>query len=134
MMIEYVILADAAEVVNGKLYMLGGGWTQLNFPQYPAPGRLAIAISLLADPTEIGTSQTFSIAILNPTGAPVMPPIQGEVQVGPPADPTLQSRAMLAINGNVQIPMPGTYQIVVTAGATERRELVFNARLAVSMQ
>jgi hypothetical protein len=44
-----ILLADAAEAVNGKLYVLGGGWS-LTGPD-PAPMALAIKIEVPWDQT-----------------------------------------------------------------------------------
>ena len=41
-----MLLCDAAESVNGKLYILGGGWSQILFPDRPANMSLAVKISV----------------------------------------------------------------------------------------
>jgi hypothetical protein len=41
-----MLLCDAAEAVNGKLYILGGGWSQLLLPDHPANMSLAIRIEV----------------------------------------------------------------------------------------
>lgn len=38
-----VVLCDAAQTVDGKLYILGGGWTHVAQPQ-PQPLSLALAV------------------------------------------------------------------------------------------
>ena len=37
MRVEYVMVADAAQVTGGKLYVLGGGWNQYRAASFPAP-------------------------------------------------------------------------------------------------
>jgi hypothetical protein len=39
-----MLLCDAAQVVGGKLYMLGGGWTRVNAPNRPINMSLAIIV------------------------------------------------------------------------------------------
>src|SRR5262249_34081419 len=41
-----LLLCDAAESVNGKLYILGGGWSQLLLADYPAAMALAIKLEI----------------------------------------------------------------------------------------
>ena len=44
--IEWLILADAAEVVGGKLYVMGGGWDRLTVHSQSAKKNLAVALAL----------------------------------------------------------------------------------------
>lgn len=44
--IDYLLLADFAEVVNGKTYMMGAGWDRFAPPQYPAQLKIAIAVGV----------------------------------------------------------------------------------------
>jgi len=46
-----MLLADAADVVGGKLYVLGGGWSQLGAPDVPTNMALAIKIDVPWDET-----------------------------------------------------------------------------------
>jgi hypothetical protein len=39
-----MLLCDAAQVVGGKLYMLGGGWTRVNAPNRPINMSLAVIV------------------------------------------------------------------------------------------
>ena len=42
--LDYLLVADGAQVVGGKLYLLGGGWDRLTVPQLP--GRPAMPFSV----------------------------------------------------------------------------------------
>jgi hypothetical protein len=61
-----MLLADAAQVVNGKLYILGGGWTLCG----PEPTVMALAIKLEVLPDEAGRSHDWSIVLLDESGMP----------------------------------------------------------------
>jgi len=51
--IEWVILADAAEVINNKLYLMGGGWDVLRIGRpFPTQQQVAFAISIRVEWTE----------------------------------------------------------------------------------
>lgn len=41
-----MLLCDAAEQVNGKLYILGGGWSIIFSPDTPAPTTLAVKLAV----------------------------------------------------------------------------------------
>ncbi|MEA2598320.1 MAG: hypothetical protein QOF01_4789, partial [Thermomicrobiales bacterium] len=51
--VEWIILADSAEVVNNKVYLMGGGWETLtmNVP-LPAVHPCAVAVSFLVPPSD----------------------------------------------------------------------------------
>ena len=63
MEIDFLILADTVEAVNGKLYMMGGGWNQLTIPQFPAPIRLGIALGLLVPSDNAGQKHQLQLTI-----------------------------------------------------------------------
>lgn len=44
--VDYLLVADFAQVVNGKTYLMGAGWDRFTPPQYPAPIRLGIAVGV----------------------------------------------------------------------------------------
>jgi hypothetical protein len=137
--IEYVILADHAEVVNGKLNMIGGGWgaiarqvpvlTQALPEGVPVPAvppcRFAIAVSILYDWHEAGDVLPFTIQITDQDE--LRPPLwagSGQIQTGrPPGAPRGgELRAPIGFLTLVQFPEAGGY-VVHTAipGQTEHR-------------
>ena len=133
MEIEFLIIADAAEVVNNKLYMMGGGWNQWRSPAYPAPARLGIAVGLLVPWDETNEKHPVRLSILDADGRPIVPEIGAEVEVGRPAGITVgtKQRALLAINAGFPVPGPGRYEVRVVAGRNgEQRNVTFEALLA----
>ena len=44
--IDYLLVADRAEVVNGKLYLMGGSWDRITPPQFPHRMLLGIALGV----------------------------------------------------------------------------------------
>lgn len=46
-----MLLCDAADTVNGKLYVLGGGWSVIFAPDTPAPTTLAVKLAVPWDQT-----------------------------------------------------------------------------------
>ena len=133
MKLEFLILADFVEAVNGKLYVMGGGWDQSRNPAYPATIRAGIAVGLLVAWEETNERIPIRLSIVDEDGKSVVPEIGSEVEVGraPGVRQGIQQRALLAINAMFPVPRPARYEIVATAGS-EKQELrvAFEALLA----
>src|SRR5213594_576499 len=56
-----MLLADSAQAVNGKLYILGGGWSIIG----PDPAATAIAIKIDVPWDLANRSHTFRLALLD---------------------------------------------------------------------
>jgi hypothetical protein len=133
MEIEFLIIADAAEVVNNKLYMMGGGWNQWRSPTYPAPIRLGIAIGLLVPWDETNEKHPVRLSVVDADGKAIVPDISAQVEVGRPPGITAGStqRALLAINAGFPVPKPGRYEVRVIGGQDDmERRAPFEAVLA----
>lgn len=129
MRIEYALLADAAQAVGGKVFVLGGGWNLFRAANYPAPVHLAIAIGLGFTPDEVGIKYPLNIVIADEAGVPIIPEMNGQVETGqlaPDVPKTASVKIPVAININMSLPHPGTYGIVVTAGSS-KTQLSFEA-------
>ena len=68
-----VILADFAEAINGKLYIMGGGWS-ITGPD-PTPSALAVKLEVPWD--ESNRQHTLRLALIDDDDQPVIP-IGGE--------------------------------------------------------
>ena len=84
-----MLLADAAQAINGKLYILGGGWSITG----PDPAPMAIAIKIEVPWDEANRRHVLKLALLDADGQPVMVPtptgdraveISGDFEVGRP--------------------------------------------------
>jgi Family of unknown function (DUF6941) len=132
MKIEYALLADAAQAVGGKIFVLGGGWNLFRSPNFPAPVQLAVAVGLGFTFDEVGSKYPLSLVIADEAGVPIIPEIKGQVETGqsaPDVPRTATIKIPVAINVNLSLPHPGTYGIVVTAG-TSSAQLSFEAIFA----
>lgn len=82
-----MLLADAAQEVNGKLYVLGGGWS-VTGPDLPP---MAIAIKLDVPWSAANERHTFVIDLVDQDGRPVPAGdspgvrVEGSFEVGRPA-------------------------------------------------
>lgn len=66
-----LLLADWAEVLNGKLYVMGGGWTETG--PAPAPSALATIIEVSWD--ETNREHTAKFQLVDSDDQPVMIPV-----------------------------------------------------------
>ena len=119
-----LLLADAAQAVNGKLYVLGGGWS-LTGPE-PAPMALAVKIEVPWDRANI--KHRWRLELLDEDGAPVevvatpeggTQPlrIEGEFEAGRPPGlkPGTPLDVALALN-LAPLPLPGGGRFVWRLG------------------
>ena len=84
-----MLLADAAQVADGKLYILGGGWSLTG----PDPTPSAVAIKVEVDWHETNVEHHWELFLEDADGRPVVVPtpegeqpveIRGEFSVGQP--------------------------------------------------
>jgi hypothetical protein len=129
MKIDYAVLADAAQAVGGKIFILGGGWNVFRSGNYPAPVQLAIAAGIGFAGSEIGIRHPLKIAIADETGVPVVPELNGQIETGqlaPDLPQGLPIKVPVAWNVSFQVPRPGRYRIVLSVGSSQA-ELSFDA-------
>lgn len=125
--IDFVILADHAQAAQGKLNLIGGGWNIHNANQYPSQLPFGIGIGVLVPWSQTNRRHDLTFTIKSSEGPEL---IRGGGQfemgreAGMPAGMT--QRAIVAINGQLQVPDPGTYEVIVSAGRSEKR-VVFEA-------
>lgn len=61
-----MLLCDHAQVANDKLYVLGGGWSHVAFPDMPFP--LALAVLLHVPWTAANEKHKFSMRLIDDDG------------------------------------------------------------------
>jgi Family of unknown function (DUF6941) len=100
------MLCDAAQEMGGKLFILGGGWSQLNQPNVPTPMSLAIIIKVPWD--QANEKHGFEAVLMTADGDRVEfegneVSAQGEFETGRPAGlkrgTDLDLPAVLSFNG-----------------------------------
>ena len=84
-----MLLADAAQAINGKLYILGGGWSTIG----PDPVPSAIAIKIEVPWDEANKRHKLKFELVDADGRPVTVPtptgekpvqLEGDFEVGRP--------------------------------------------------
>jgi len=131
-----MMLADAAQVSEGKLYIMGGGWAITG----PAPAPSAIAIQIDVPWDQANMRHRWRLDLVDSDGHPVtvqdQPVIlQGAFEVGRPPGltPGTPIGAALAISlGPIPPPPGGRYEWRLTIGTESREDwrLPFGVRAA----
>lgn len=109
---EFLLLAESAEVVNGKLYMLGGGADRHLAQSFPVQLRADVAVGILVGWNETNRLHGMKLAIVDEDENPVMQ-LEGQFETGRPpgAKAGQDMRTMIAIRGPFPIQKAGAYKI-----------------------
>jgi hypothetical protein len=86
MKVTTAMIADAARVEGGKLFVHGGGWDRINVAGLPAlHPTLALALVFEVGYDEALTDHELMIQLLDEDDQPLGPEISGMINVGHPA-------------------------------------------------
>jgi hypothetical protein len=125
--VEWIILADAVQVVNDKLYLMGGGWKILtvNTP-FPVPQTIGLAVSYEVPWAETNMPHASQIEIQTADGQ-VLAALTVQFEVGRPAGlPAGPQRFQFGANINLPIERDGTYVIVTKVDGQPDRRVDFH--------
>jgi len=123
------MLADSAQAVDGKLYVLGGAWNMLRFPEFPAGLMVGIAVAIDVEWTETNQRHHLEIHFEDADGNAMDPRIGADFEAGRPPGSIAgaELRIVLAVNGPLSIPSPGQYAAVASVGDQELARARFQA-------
>ena len=119
--IDYLLVADRAEVVNGKLYLMGGSWDRIQPQQFPHRMMLGIALGVRIPFAYTDDQHTVAIELQhNDTRI-----IGFEAKLATGRPPGMAGMDMLVpMAFNIPIAIPGEGQVTLKAvidGASGRR-------------
>lgn len=126
------MLADAAQVVGGKLYVLGGGFDTITVRSIPAVQR-TLTVVLLAEigPADRNRELQVQIRLVDEDGHDTGMKADGAFRVGAPASlPAGASSSIPLVSafGNVRFERVGGYVFIVEHEATEVARIPFRVR------
>ncbi len=128
MEVEWIILADAAEAVNNKLYLIGGGWETLTInAALPIAHPCAVAVAFSVPWNKTNQQHNIEIAIEDQNGAELVR-VEGQVEVGrPPGIPLgTAQRVQMAIKMILPLQRLGPHVIIARIEGQEARRNPFN--------
>ncbi len=110
--VDFLILADAAQVQGDKLYLLGGGWSIVWAKSFPARHQVAVAAGILVPWLETNARHRFRI-VAQAEGGVSLGEIGGEFEQGRPAGlpAGATQRVMLTATMNLQFERAGDISI-----------------------
>lgn len=126
---DFVMLADRAEVLKGKLYMMGGGWSQATMRSWNESLLMAIAMGILVPWNATNQDYRIRVWFEDADGGRVGPQMDAGFRTGRPPhlDPGTTQRVLIAINSSLKIPGKGEYRLVAELDTGERWATTFTA-------
>jgi hypothetical protein len=133
MEVEWLILADSAQVVGNKLYLLGGGWEQVTVnAEFPVTHHCAVAVAVRVPWNETNQKHSLVVEVASEVPGTEEPKsllkLEGQLEVGrPPGTPLGQDqRVQLAFEANLKLETPGTNVIIARIEGVEMKRTHFN--------
>ncbi len=132
--IDFALLADAVQVVQGKLYVLGGGWDTLFVAGFPARHpSLGIGLRIRVPWSWTDRSITVGVDIQNEDGGRVLPtpPLKQGLRVNRPSGIPEGSDIGISRSftfNNLTFPGEGAYSFVITLDDDVASRLRFSVR------
>ncbi|PJI84723.1 DUF6941 family protein [Luteimicrobium subarcticum] len=122
-----LFLADHAAVESGKLYVNGGCWNRLTFPDFPASVTFSVVAVILV-PWRDTSSHEFTVRFEDPDGSPLGAVLSGELTAGTPddahaGDPTLVP--ITAVIDHFTVERPGDYTVVLEVDGERKNDWSF---------
>jgi hypothetical protein len=128
------MLADAAQVTAGKLYVLGGGIDMVNVRAFPAL-ILSLSVVLVSEegPGDRNRDLEVSITLVDEDGQPMGVGSRGVVRVGDPSSLPAGSFSNVPLVGTfsgLRFDKPGGYEFIIEHEGSRIGHLPFHIREA----
>ncbi len=126
--VDFLVLADRAEVLNGKLYMMGGGWDSIGTLGPEQPVQFTAAVGFLVPWNATNIDHACSIRLEDADGTDVLSLGYGIKTGRPPNLPDgATQRVTVCLPISAGFPKPGMFALVATAGSDQKR-VAFHVR------
>ena len=118
--IEWADTGRRAELVNGKLYMMGGGWDRITAQALPWQQHMAVAVAIRVPWMDTNRQTSVEIDLTDEDGTS-LGKVQGEFIVGRPAEavPGQPLRSQIVLKADVAFPKVGSYAVVCRLHGSE---------------
>lgn len=128
--VDFLMLADRAEAVNGKLYVMGGAWDRQFVQDFAQPIWLSLAIGILVPWNATNQQHNLQVTIEDFDGRPLSFSLQAGFTAGraATATPGEVQRVIMALPMVPQIlPGPGKYTVKAAINGTLMKTVEFYA-------
>ncbi len=119
---DFVILADRAEAINGKLYMMGGGWESVGLRRPGDAAAFTIAVGIGVPWLATNVEHKLDLRLEDADGQ-TLTALGVSFTAGRPATVPqgVSQRLIFALPVQLAFPAAGAYVIACTLGERERR-------------
>jgi hypothetical protein len=127
MVVDYLVVADAAIAVEGKHYVHGAGWDVIWSSSFPAvQNQFAAALRLRVPWSDTNQPHMVKVDVVDADAVTLLPsppgPLGGALTAGrPPQLPVGEDQVIVLTFTFVQVtfPQPGTYAVTVSIDGVE---------------
>jgi hypothetical protein len=125
--VDFLMLADFAEAVNGKLYVMGGAWDRMGVRDASQPMRFGVAVGVLVPWSATNQNHTLRLTFEDMDGTEQGVLVESTFVTGRPPElrPGSNQRVLLAVNTMMPPPAPAEYALVASINGDERRRVIF---------
>ena len=122
-----MIIADAAQVVGNKLFIMGGGWDKLGVDSFPKNHSMGIALAIRVPWNETNERHGFEVEIVSDDGE-TQQKLGGTFEAGraPGTTPGQHQRVQFAFNAIMTLGGPGTFVVLARIDGEEQQRVAFN--------
>ena len=127
--VDFMFLADRAEVLNGKLYVMGGAWDRYRLKNINSPVDISIVIGVLVPWNLTNEPHQLQIRIEDEDGNSLAPGADCNINVGRPVSSTKGQvfRATAVLSNRWTLPKLGAYSVVASIAGREEKRVTFYA-------
>ena len=127
--VDFMFLADRAEVLNGKLYVMGGAWDRYRTNDINTPMDISIVIGVLVPWNLTNKPHQLQIKIEDDDGNPISPSAECNINVGRPVTSTQGQifRATAVLSSRLTLPKLGAYSVVASIKGQHKKRVIFYA-------
>ena len=127
--LEFLMLADRAEVLNGKLYVMGGGYDRRTIDNMDVPLTLSMVVGVLVPWNLTNQPHTIRLTLQTEDGTTVGQQVQGQLTVGRSAQAISGQmfRVMTVVNVTTPLPRLGAYRVIATLDNGDSKAATFYA-------
>jgi hypothetical protein len=126
--VDFLILADRAESVNGKLYLMGGAWDQIGVIDFAKPVTFSIALGILIPWNATNQDHKLQVHLVDEDGTRLFT-MDGGMRAGrPPQLPQGGAQHnVLAITVAAVLSKPGEFTVEASINQEPSRSTAFFA-------
>jgi hypothetical protein len=121
MQLGFLILTDHSEALNGKVYVMGGGWNMLRLPDLPQEWGFSVTFGVDVPWDETNQRHTLQLHIEDPDGVQLGDEFSMDFEAGRPPGSVagMEQRIVLALGTRATFSTSGPHAVVVRVGGGE---------------